>query len=89
MAYTGSEWLLLGELAMVQRGNSARELHDEIQAQLDRLSKNKYKGDLSMKNICPKCKKHVNDHDAYYLLLGIITECKHCQQDRKDLRKEK
>ena len=42
-----------------------------------------------MENICPKCKKHVNDHDAYYLLLGIITECKHCQQDLKDLRKEK
>ena len=43
----------------------------------------------SMKNICPKCKKHVDDYDAYYLILGIITECKHCQQDRKDLRKEK
>ena len=41
-----------------------------------------------MKNICPKCKKYVDDYDEYYLLLGIIVQCKNCRQDRKDSSKK-
>lgn len=42
-----------------------------------------------MKNKCPKCNKYIDDYDAYYLLLGIITECKNCQKDKKGSSREK